>query len=287
MRLLSLPLDLTRRLLGRGRRRFVYLTGRPDPALQRERLARPGWSATELALDGSFSAHALVRRPPAPDAPWLVFLPGNDSDQLAQGQAFLSHFEELPWGLLTLGYRGFDASEPAPRLSALTRDAQRLLPILCQAEGIQPSSLHVVAFSLGGYLACAAVSAASTEQLRPATLTLLASVYDVVMVRASRWQKLDPGERCQTRPLLGALPGPVLLMQGTNDEAFLGAREGRALAAALGSRARYLELEGVGHVELLSNPQTFAELRSFVGSHAKLSADLHEDGGQVRESSCP
>jgi pimeloyl-ACP methyl ester carboxylesterase len=98
---------------------------------------------------------------------------------------------------------------------------------------------------------------------------LLAPVDDIVMVPRSFYERLDPGDKFQTRPFLEAIPAPVLVVQGTADEALRGPEQGRAIAAGLGARARYVELPGVGHSALLSDPTVFSTVRDFIDEHAK------------------
>ena len=65
------------------------------------------------------------------------------------------------------------------------------------------------------------------------------------------------------------VPAPVLVLQGTADQALAGAQQGRDLAQALGSRARYEELPGVEHVPLLSDQKALGLVREFVLQHSK------------------
>ncbi|HEY2408702.1 MAG TPA: alpha/beta hydrolase [Polyangiaceae bacterium] len=281
MTFFSRPLRLGRRLLGRSRPRFPYLTGKFDLDVYRERASLPGWSGTELTIQPTFHLKGLLRRPSGP-APWLLYFPGNDPDQLGQGQAFLSHFLDRDWGLAAYACRGFDVSERPPSLAELTADAPQVLSELCKSQRISPRAIHVVGFSLGGYLACVAASTASRENRGPATLSLLAPVHEAVMLRRSLWQKLDRGDPCDSRPFLARISAPVLLVQGTADEAFGGPAQGRAMARALGARASYLELSGVGHNELLSHERALSALRDFVSGH---SADASALPGPVPRAS--
>jgi pimeloyl-ACP methyl ester carboxylesterase len=100
-------------------------------------------------------------------------------------------------------------------------------------------------------------------------LTLLAPVDDIAMVPRSFYDKLDPGDAFLTSPFLTDIPGPVLVVQGTKDEALMGPEQGRAIAAALGARARYLELPGVGHVQLMENEPALAAVRELILAHSK------------------
>lgn len=253
------------RVVGRKRLRFPYLAG-PLPAPEYRTLAsKPGWSASQIVVAPGISLHGLLRRPNASAAPWVLFYQGNDANMLRTGQAYLSELAgEHDWGLAIYAYRGYDSSAGEPRLKDLAADAPEILAQLCATEHIERSRVHVIGFSIGGHLAVRAMQVAGQVQPRPASLTLLAPVDDIVMVPRSFYQRFDPGDDFQTRPYLESIAAPVLVVQGTADEALIGPGQGRAIADKLGARARYVELPGVGHTALLSNEQVFAAVRDFI-----------------------
>jgi pimeloyl-ACP methyl ester carboxylesterase len=171
------------------------------------------------------------------------------------------------WGLAIYAYRGYDSSAGTARLAPLAVDAPEILAQLCRAEQVARSRVHLVGFSIGGHLAVRAMAAAARMAPRPASLTLLAPVDDIVMVPRSFYERLDPGDHFQTRPLLDAIPAPVLVIQGAADEALGGPGQGRAVASALGARGRYVELEAVGHGALLGNEAALARIRAFIDEY--------------------
>lgn len=258
------------RLFGRERLRFPYLT-RPLAREAYEKLAaEAGWSRTQLEVASGVKLNGLLRRPTRPDASWILFFPGNAEAQLRMGQKFLSRtFEDRAWGLATFAYRGFDSSEGAPDHAALSEDAPRILQRLCDREGIAPVRVHLIGFSIGGHFAAHAARGAAKSGRRAASLTLLASVDDIVMVRESPWMALSSGDDYQTRPLLVDVPGPVLVVQGDADEALAGPGQGRAIAAALGAKATYHELHGVRHEALLADETAIRLTRDFIASATK------------------
>ena len=266
--LIAIPLGLYPRFFGRKRLRFTYLTGQLAPAEYRELASRPGWSATNVTVAPGIKLMGLVRRPSAKDAPWLVYYPGNDAMQLRRGQAFLSRVgENRDWGLAVFAYRGYDSSDGVPVLGDLASDAPQILVQLCANENIAPAKLNVIGFSIGGHLAVRAVGALTRESKKPGSLSLLATVDDIVMVRHSLWEKLDAGDDYQTRPFLGDVRAPVLVLQGGADVTLDGPGQGQAIAKTLGERAQYVELPGVGHNVLIETDAAVEQVQKFISSH--------------------
>lgn len=258
------------RFAGRNRLRFTYLTGQLAPSAYGALASQPGWSAAKLEVAPRVSLRGLVRRPRSKTAPWVLFYPGNDAAQLGNGQTVLTRLaEHRDWGLGVFSYRGYESSDGTPRLADLALDAATIRQQLCVSEGIAHERLHVVGFSIGGHLATHAVAAAARQHAPAASLSLLASVDDIVMLRRSPWQRLSSGDDYQTRPLLANVPAPVLVLQGGADETLGGPLQGRAIGNALGPRARYHELPGVGHEGLLQNEQAFLEIRAFISQHSQ------------------
>jgi pimeloyl-ACP methyl ester carboxylesterase len=267
---IALSLGVLGRFFGRPRLRFTYLTGALPAAEYTGLASEPGWSASRLTVAPGIGLNGLVRRPKAADAPWVLFYQGNDAAMLRVGQAFLNRLGvDRDWGLAVFAYRGYDSSDGSAHLAELAADAPVIVEQLCATEHVNRGRLHIVGFSIGGHLAVRAMGVAATLQPKPASLTLLAAVNDIVMVPRSFYQKLDPGDDFQTEPFLDAIPAPVLVVQGTADEALMGPGQGQAISARLGARAKYLELSGVGHVALMSNPAAVAATQEFIAAHSK------------------
>lgn len=261
---------LYERFFGRKRLRFPYLA-RPIPAATYDALAAtPGWAKSELLVAPGVTLRGLLRRTPSKTAPWVLFYPGNDESQLQRGQAFLQRLAgDTDWGLAVFAYRGYDASDGKAELAGIRQDAPEILAKLCAAEDLAPGRVHLAGFSIGGHFSVHAAGAANKRGKRAASLTLLASVDDIVMFQPSPWQKLSAGEDYQTRPYLADVPAPVLVLQGSADEALAGAQQGRDIAQALGARASYVELPGVKHVPLLENAEALDAVRRFVRAHSQ------------------
>lgn len=266
---LGLASPLRERLFGRKRLRFPYLSRPIAAATYAALAAKPGWAKAQVDVAPGVSLNGLVRQPTAPGAPWVLFYPGNDESQLDRGQTFLTSLGgERPWGLAVFAYRGYDSSTGQTELLGMREDAPKIVAKLCEAQGVAPARVHIVGFSIGGHFATQAAKVAASNGRRAATLTLLASVNDVVMYHQSPWEKLSAGEDYQTGPLLADVPAPVLVLQGAADITFQGPQQGRDIAAALAARGEYHELPGVGHVPLLADTQALSLVRRFIDQHS-------------------
>lgn len=264
----AVSVGISRRVFGRKKLRFPYANSPLSTKDYAALAAKPGWSASEITVAPGVSLNGLVRRPKAAGAPWVLFYQGNDANMLRVGQSFLMGLaSDHDWGLAIFAYRGYDSSSGEPHLADLATDAPEIITQLCATEHVERSRLHVVGFSIGGHLAVRAMAVAAQTQPKPTSLSLLAPINDISMVPHSFYERFDAGDEFYTEPFLDAIPAPVLVMQGTADEALLGPEQGRAIAAKLDTRAQYVELPGVGHIALLSSETVFATVRDFISKH--------------------
>ena len=257
------------RLFGKHRPRFVYATHTLTNDDFSQLSKRPGWAAVSTVVSEGISLNGLVRRPATANAPWVLYFPGNDPTQLAQGQQFLERLrQERDWGLFLSSYRGYDSSGGTPSREALAADALRIFDSFIQREHVFPIQIHVVAFSLGGYLAAHLVGQAGHPGRNVASLTLLASVQSIEMVRPSRFQRFAFGDIYDISSLLNSIDTRTLVVTGSADEA-LGVDQARAIATQLGNRAHYIQLSGVGHESLLSSEPALTAVRDWIESASR------------------
>ncbi len=252
------------RLLHGGLPRFPYLSAPLSPAAYDALAARPSWAKTSVTVEPGVSLKGLVRRPKASDGPWVLFFPGNDESQLTAGQDMLERLAgSRDWGLMVYADRGYDSSDGEPSADTLREDGYRILQGALAAEHVEPRRVHVVAFSMGGYVAAAAVGRAAREHAPVASLSTLAAVAKMEMVHSLPLSRIVMGDVFDTMPLLDDVPGPVLVQHGTADTT-LDVSQGRAIAAKLGARATFRELPGVGHHDILRNEDALAAVRSAI-----------------------
>ena len=253
---------------GRNPLRFLYATG-PLPAERYAALAaKPGWKRWHVTLPDGAVLNGLIRHPTRANAPWILFYPGNDDSQLTTGQrAVDAMIAGEDWGGAVIAYRGFDGSGGEPRIERLRPDGVAIYDALRTEEHLITAQVHLSAFSIGGNIATYVASQLAQRGAPAPSLALMASVHDIVMVRPSLLSRVDPGDALRTAPFLSGVPAPVLIMTGSDDDALDGTTQAKAIASALGGRARYVELPGVRHADLLVNDAALAAVHTFVSAH--------------------
>jgi alpha-beta hydrolase superfamily lysophospholipase len=264
---LACSLYVYERFVRRSPLRFTYLTGPIGDARYDELASKTGWSKTSLQVAPDVRLNGLLHLPAQANAPWLLFYPGNDDHMLTRGQTLLIKLaQERDFGLAVFAYRGFDSSGGAAQIDDLAADASAILEHVASLPGVARERLHIVGFSIGGHLAVRAVAAAQLAHHPVKSLSLLASVDDIVMLPRSPWQKLLLGDVLRTQPFLPDVPAPVLVLQGSADQALNGTTQGRAIAKTLGDRARYQEFDGVGHEALLDHEPALQVVRESIAA---------------------
>lgn len=255
--------------MARPRPWFAYSMKPLDQAGYAALAARPGWAKSSLRVAENVSLCGLVRRPAQRGAPWLLFYPGNDRTQLANAQVLLDRTKgEHDWGLAVYATRGYDCSEGTPEPSTWVSDGIQIFEALVKNEQLEPKQVHLLAFSLGGYAAAHVASHGVSTNQKPGSLSMFASVARIAMVHGDWLSRFTLGDVYDVLPTLSAVPAPVLVLQGSADHTFGGTEQGRAIAARLGERARYLELPGVGHEDILQSEAAISATRALIEAHA-------------------
>lgn len=226
--------------------------------------AQEGWQQDELyAADGRV-VRGIVRKPHRDIAPWVVFFGANGPGLLEQAQRFMQRFGgDRDIGLAAYAYRGFDVSEGTPSRRAFYEDAERVTWHLAARFGVLRSRMHVVGFSMGSHIALR-LTAHGGQRGRPFASVALLAPFATMEIGRSGWMgRLLPAERYETLPLLADFTTATLIVHGQADAA-LPIEQGRAVASAIGKAARMVEIQGVGHSELLEHPTAIDELRHFL-----------------------
>jgi pimeloyl-ACP methyl ester carboxylesterase len=242
--------------------RFPYMAHPLPDADYAAMAAKPGWRAQRFSVAPGIELRGLLREPSTPAGPWIMFFNGNSPHLLSEGQQMLDALcAERGWGGMVWAYRGYDSSGGKPDPEALENDGFKAYSKLLAEQQIRPDSVHLVGFSLGTSVAVAV--AARAGQMPPASLTLLAPLTAINLGERTQLRL----HRYETSKWLKEIASPVLVIHGARD-ATLQVENGRAVAEALGSRAKLLVLPEIGHFELPMSPAAQDAIRAFVTLHA-------------------
>lgn len=245
-----------------GRRpRFQYVARTLSDTDYRLLADRPGWRPQRLAVAPGIELRGLLRQATHPAGPWILFFAGNSGSLLHEGQQVLEALCEVQgWGGVVWAYRGFDSSGGVPDPIALENDGVMAWSQLLSSQRIGPDAVHLIGFSLGTSIAAAV--AAHASRTPPASLTLLAPMTELYVGDRIQFRL----HRYETTRWLAGIANRTLVIHGSQDTA-LPVENGRAVARALGSRARLLELPGLGHSELPLSPAALDAMRAFISGN--------------------
>jgi fermentation-respiration switch protein FrsA (DUF1100 family) len=202
----------------------------------------PGFQEVSYRTGDGLDLRALYR-PAAPGAPTLVYFHGN-ADGLSGSLQVTERLGAKGYGLLLVGYRGYDRNPGSPTEQGLYADGRAAMRWLSE-HGVASSDTIIVGNSLG--------SGPATEMAASypiAGLVLIsgytslpdvgAAVYPFIPVRLLMRDRFDNIGK------IGRVTAPILILHGTAD-GIIPYGHATALAAAAGNRARLVPFEGVGH----------------------------------------
>jgi hypothetical protein len=185
-----------------------------------------------------------IHFPAPPGAPSILFFHGNGASaeyEYERGRALRG----AGYGVLLAEYRGYGGSTGMPSAAGLLTDALAAHDWLA-ARSDRP--IIVYAHSLGAGLA---VQAAAQRDV--AALALEASYASLADIAAERywWLPVRPLFRNPIRAVdqIAMVKAPILMIHGGRDTV-IPIRHGRALHAAAGGNAEWIEIDQAGHNDL-------------------------------------
>ena len=196
----------------------------------------------------------------ARSGPALVLLHGNGENlETLRLSGALRAFADLGFPSLAIDYPGYGSSDGKPSESRLVASAAAALEWMRQRHPDRP--LVLVGWSLGAAVALQAATASPLDGvIAMSPWTSLAEIgrqhFPAWMVSLFARESYDSLEAAQTLEL------PVLVIHGALDN-IVPVGHGRRVAAALPD-ARWVQVEGYGHNDLLGAPRVWEEMRRFL-----------------------
>ena len=208
-----------------GQRALLYLPDRERPAPG----ALAGLGVREVTLTTADGLSLLSwYRPPADDAPVLVYLHGNGGN-LGNRANRMMRFAQEGLGVLMLEYRGYGGNPGSPTEAGLYADAGAAFDFLSK-QNVPANRLVIYGESLGAAIAVHAAAKRKVAALvLEAPFTTLADAafyhYPFAPVSLLLWDRFD------SLAAIASVSAPILILHGERDR-IIPARFGRALLAA-------------------------------------------------------
>ena len=220
----------------------------------------PGFQEVSHRTGDGLDLRALYR-PAAPGRLTVVYFHGN-ADGLSGSLRVTERLAAEGYGLLLVGYRGYDGNPGSPTEWGLYADGRGAMAWL-SGHGVPASDTVLVGNSLG--------SGPATEMAATfpvAGLVLIsgytslpdvgAAVYPFIPVRLLMRDRFDNIGK------IARVAAPILILHGTADR-IIPYDHAMTLAAAAGNRAQVVPFEGRGH-ELVSSPSLSPVINRWLAS---------------------
>ena len=175
----------------------------------------------------------------------ILYLPGNAGNLATRAQRF-SHFLDLGYGVVALGYRGSSGSSGRPNEAALSSDALQVFDAVQSLTGTADGAVILYGESLGTALA---TKIAIQRDARGVVLEApFTSIPDLAKIQ---YPGIDLSgiltQFWDTAAIIGDMDEPLLILHGTDDR-LVPLAQGQTIFALAGSRQKWMEaLPGVGH----------------------------------------
>ncbi len=222
----------------------------------------------EIALATADGTIAAWWRAPGAGEPAVLFFYGNGmSLATAHRAGLLDRIASCGTGLLCPDYPGYGKSAGSPGEAAIMRTADAALAWLRARHPETP--VVVLGQSLGSGVAAGLAARAREAVSGLALLAPFTSLADAARAHYPGWfVGLALRERYDSANAIPGFGKPVLVIHGAADEV-IPVAQGRALAAAAGETARFVEIPGATHNDLTEFPAVWDELRRFLAGFRK------------------
>jgi len=206
---------------------------------------------------------AWILAAPRADAPWVVFLHGNDSN--IASRLNILHCEQLrALGLNVLApeYRGFGGVPGVPTEDGLAADARRAYDYLRTRRHVDPGRIVIYGWSLGS-----AVAVNLASHVEEGAVVLEGAPASIVAIGQQRYP-IFPIRLVIRNPFesilkVGGIRAPMLFLHSPED-VVIPIAEGRRLFDAARAPKQFVEVTG-GHVNASErDPNFFPSIRAFL-----------------------
>lgn len=225
-----------------------------------EQTALPNAEVWERDIGNAEKVQAYFRTPATMGkAHAVVYLHGNGETAAYAAEA-AQYYLDKGYAFLAVEYRGYGNAGGKPDFKTVRDDVLYFYDALAKRPDIDAQHIMVHGYSLGGAFA------AELASTRPVHALVLQSTFTSMSKMAHRY--LMPGipfkQQYQTQKILATYEKPVLLIHGDADM-IVPVSHGRKLAKTT-PHATYVEVEGLGHLYTVEQPQFHSALEEFLST---------------------
>ena len=248
-------------------RQMIYQPDRRDFTLAIP--PEPGYQVIETETADGLTLRHLWAPPERADAPVFLVFHGN-AGNVSHRPGKFTFLDDSGAGILLTEYRGYGGNPGSPDEKGLYADARSVLGWLADAE-VPPSRIVLYGESLGSGVATKMAAELTAQGTPPRALVLEAPYTSVPAVAQRRFWWLPATlltlDRFDSLSRIADIDTEILILHGTGDRV-VPYDMGAALAEAAGPRARFLSMEGAGHIDLLDIDEIKASLRDLAKGSA-------------------
>jgi uncharacterized protein len=198
----------------------------------------------------------------------MIYFHGNGENlETMRLSGMLKELETLQIPFLVVDYPGYGLSQGKPSEASILRHSSTATKWLKQS--FPDHSLILCGWSLGASVAIQTAADAKKANGLIA-LSVWTSLQDVAALHFPEWLvRFTLRERFDALKSAQKIQFPTLMIHGEQDD-LIPASQGKKVAQAIPSGARWISLPKVGHNDLLAQPAVWNEIRTFLQSLEKV-----------------
>jgi hypothetical protein len=213
--------------------------------------------------DWDLEMHGWLYRPPGEShRQVMIYFHGNGENLETMRQSgLLEELQRLEIPFLVVDYPGYGLSQGQASEESILRDGLKATKWLKNA--FPDRSMIVCGWSLGASVAIQ-TTAASDQADGLIALSAWTSLRDVAALHFSEWLvRFALRESFDALNAAKKIQLPALFIHGDEDD-LIPATQGKKVAVSIPAPARWVALPGVGHNDLLGQPEVWNEIRKFL-----------------------
>ena len=183
----------------------------------------------------------------------VVHYHGN-AQNISSHYALVSWLPDQGYNVFTFDYRGFGSSEGKVGFSGVVEDADAALDYVRQLPEVDGQRLYVVAQSIGGNKAIAAIGRGNRAGIRAMVVDSTFYGYDAIANAKFSGASVLVSDQLSAHRYIGAIsPIPLLMLHGTADNV-IPYQQGQRLFTQAREPKQFITIPNGTHITALTNP---------------------------------